>query len=79
LNHDNTNAHTYIPVYRTRTSAQDENAQAAAAPVRDVAGASGIEEGVDEEEEDEGVDYGARRSRDATAASVSADLADMGL
>ena len=62
---------------------QDENGQAAAAAVRDVAGATGIEEGGDdeeeEEEEEEESDYGgARRGGDATA-GVSSDLADMGL
>lgn len=43
-----------------------------------MAGASGIEEGEDQEEdEDDGREY-ARRERDA-AAGVASDLADMGL
>lgn len=55
--------------------AQDDNGAAAAAgPVRDVVGASGIEEDEDEEDGDEGYER-----RGADGRDVSSDLADMGL
>lgn len=57
---------------------QDDNgAVAAAGPVRDVAGASGIEEGEDDEDGDGDGGYERRGGGDATG--VSSDLADMGL
>lgn len=63
---------------------QDENAQANAGPVRDVAGASGVEEGEDGEEGDEEEDGsdddgGGRERREGGGRDVSAELEAMGL